>query len=161
MTLQVSSKGEVHGWTGNSSCATGDPTLMLTAAMENIGLLDLQRHLANSGKGLSLSNFSAMPIPVPAEPAIQGPGGEPAMLQAERYRNTTELAAKAAASLQSMNPDQLELYNVIMESVLRQDRAAVVILPPLYSHRLSKTQTKYTEDEKRDHGSRVDNPTFY
>jgi hypothetical protein len=85
------------------------------------------------------------------------------MLQTERYRNTTELAARAAASVQSMNPDQLELYNVIMELVLRQDRAAVVI-PRLCTPTCTDSQRPRPNMQKKRRETtavKVRNPTFY
>jgi hypothetical protein len=75
MALQVSTKVEVHSWIGKFSCATGDQTLMLTAAMEDIGLLDLQLHLENSGKSMSLRDYPAMPIPVSQPSRDRGGGG--------------------------------------------------------------------------------------
>ena len=87
------------------------PILELDEHILNSALLDIECRLENQGK--SLSDFGGMPIPS----HIRSPYEQPRIIQEELEFNVSDQTLIAETNVPLLNPDQLKIYNCIMEAI--------------------------------------------
>ena len=77
----------------------------------NSALLDTEYRLEKRGK--SLSDFGGMPAPS----HVRSPYDQPRIIQEELEFNVSNQAFIAETNVPLLNPDQLKIYNCIMEAI--------------------------------------------